>query len=177
MSMYPIASVTVGAGGGTPQFFNIPQTFDHLQIRVFGRGLMAGNAQSNLYTNWYQGTSAPSTYSSHRIQADGSSVVSAGNTGIPYVFGGTIFPASTAAANIFGGAIIDILDYTNTTKFKTVRIMGGNDRNGSGTIVIASGLIQTLNPINFGYVDTEGTFAQGTRVDLYGIADSPATGA
>lgn len=177
MSMYPIASVTVGAGGGTPQFSNIPQIFKHLQIRVYGRGLMAGNAQSNLYTNWYQLGSIPSTYSSHRIQADGTSVVSAGNTGLSYVFCGTIFPASTAATNIFGGAIIDILDYTSTTKFKTVRVMGGNDRNGSGTVVLGSGLIQTLNPINFGYVDTEGTFAQGTRVDLYGITDSLVAGA
>ena len=177
MTMYAIASVTVGAGGGTPQFTNIPQTFDHLQVRVYGRGLMAGNAQSNLYTNWYQSGSVPSTYSSHRIQADGTSTVSAGNTGLAYVFAGTVFPAATASANIFGGAIIDILDYTNTTKFKVVRILGGNDRNGSGTVVIASGLIQTLNAINFGYVDTESTFAQGTRVDLYGITDSPATGA
>lgn len=177
MSMYPIASITVGAGGGTPTFTNIPQTFKHLQIRIYGRGLMAGNAQSNLYTNWYQSGSAPSTFSSHRIQADGSSVVSAGNTGLAYVFCGTMFPAATAGANVFGAAIIDILDYTSTTKFKTVRVLGGNDRNGSGTVVMSSGMIQTLNPINFGYVDTEGTFAQYTRVDLYGISNSTMTGA
>jgi hypothetical protein len=47
---------------------------------------------------------------------------------------------NTAAANIFAGMVIDILDYTSTSKNKTVRSLGGYDRNGAGEISLSSGL-------------------------------------
>jgi hypothetical protein len=33
---------------------------------------------------------------------------------------------------VFGVAIIDILDYANTSKNKTVRALSGEDENGAG---------------------------------------------
>jgi hypothetical protein len=163
-----IATAVVDASGATVFFGNIPQTYQHLQVRITGRGLNASTA-SNLYTSWFQFGNTPSTFSSHRLGGDGSTAYSGGHTGLAYVFNGTMFPANTATANVFGTAIIDILDYRSTTKNKTVRVLGGYDLNGSGQILLSSGVIQTLNPIDYGYVDTEGTFAQGTIVSLYGI--------
>jgi hypothetical protein len=163
-----IATAVVDASGATIYFSNIPQTYQHLQVRITGRGLNA-SAASNLYQGWFKSTDTGLTFSSHRLGGDGSTAYSGAHTGLAYVFNGTMFPANTATANIFGTAIIDILDYRSTTKHKTIRVIGGYDLNGSGQILISSGLIQTLNPIDYGYVDTEGTFAQGTTISLYGI--------
>jgi hypothetical protein len=164
-----------GNGSSAIIFNNIPQTFTHLQIRVSGRGGVASTG-SNLYTNWYASTSA-STYSNHRLAGDGATAYSGNETGLPYIFGGAMFPAASATANIMGSSIIDILDYTNTNKFKTLRMIGGNDRNGSGQAIFSSGLIQFSGAITTGYVDTEGGFTTSTRVDLYGITSSQVTGA
>jgi hypothetical protein len=51
---------------------------------------------------------------------------------------------SSAAANIFGIQIIDVLDYTNTNKYKTLRALNGGDYNGTiatygATLGLASG--------------------------------------
>lgn len=174
MSMVWIAGAN--GNGSSAIFFNdIPQTFTHLQVRVFGRGGVASTG-SNIYTNWYGSTSA-STYSDHRLGGDGSTAYSAADTGLPYIFGGAMFSGANATANIMGTCIIDILDYTNTNKFKTLRMIGGNDRNGSGQAILASGLIQFSGAITTGYVDTEGAFTTATRVDLYGITSSQVTGA
>ena len=166
-----IATTTVGSGGATVYFSNIPQNYTHLQIRIVGRGLNASSA-SNLYTGWYKSTDSGLTFHSHRLGGDGSTPYSGSHTGLNYVFNGTMFPANTAAANTFGVAIIDLLDYTSTSKHKTVRVFGGYDLNGSGQILLSSGTIQTLGSVDAGYVDTEGTFAPGTTVSLYGIRGS-----
>jgi len=76
-----------------------------------------------------------------------------------------------------GAFIIDWLDYTNTNKYKTCRVLGGNDQNGSGLVQLSSGLIQTTGAITSFFVDTEGSFTTTTTVQLYGIQSSPTTGA
>jgi hypothetical protein len=174
MTMQFIASAT-GNGSGAIFFNNIPQTFTHLQLRITGRAGVASTG-ANLYTNWYGSTSA-STYSNHRLGGDGSTAYAGAETGLPYVFGGAMFPGASATANIMGSCIIDILDYTNVNKFKTLRMIGGNDRNGSGQVILASGLIQFSGAITTGYIDTEGAFTTATRADLYGISTSEVTGA
>jgi hypothetical protein len=168
--MYPIASAT---GTGTFYFNSIPQTFTHLQIRVFGRSAGSGTG-NNLYTNM---NASGYTYADHTLYGTGLSAASAAHPGLPYLFFGNVFPAVSSAANIYGCVIIDILDYTNTNKNKIFKITAGHDQNGSGVIQIASGLIIQTAAITNTYVDTEGGFVAGSRVDLYGISTSNATGA
>jgi hypothetical protein len=73
---------------------------------------------------------------------------------------------------------MQIFDYSNTSKFKTVKAMSGNDRNGSGGVGLYSGIYQSTNAItsiNFGaanWFDAVGSFYV-----LYGISDSNASGA
>jgi len=166
MSMYPIASAQ-GNGSGAIYFNNIPQNFTHLQVRIFGRGGTASTG-SNIYTNW-GGSGSATTFSDHILNGNGSTASSSANTGLSYIFGGTMFPAASSTANIMGVCIIDILDYTNTNKYKTIKMLGGNDQNGSGQVILASGLIQYSGAITTGYVDTEGSFTTSTTVQLYGI--------
>jgi len=48
-------------------------------------------------------------------------------------------PGAGSTANVFGVGIIDILDYTNTNKFKTIKSLTGHDQNGSGFLFLFSG--------------------------------------
>jgi hypothetical protein len=165
MSMYPIASVSVGAGGASSvALSSIPQTFTHLQVRVFARGTSAGT-----YDYSYFGLNADSAnnYARHRIDGDGATASSYAQTVVSGFFGPTM-PYASGGANIFGVGIIDILDYTNTNKYKVVKVLGGTDLNGSGKVQLTSGLwlnTTAVTSVNFGFP----AFAQYSRFDLYGI--------
>jgi hypothetical protein len=66
---------------------------------------------------------------------------------------------------------MDILDYANTSKNKTIRMLSGNDRNGSGDIILISGLWASTSAIN--QIDlrleSAANFAQYSQFALYGI--------
>ena len=179
MTMHHIATAVIGSGGGTPAFLNIPQTYTHLQLRVTIRGTRAGLPSDLTYVrfNGDFGT----TYASHWLSGNGSSAVTgfSNSTGFMYL-GDSTLPDASSTANVFGSQIWDILDYSSTTKFKTVKMISGWDANGSGFASIVSGVWRdtaAINAItNMGVANS--LAAEGTRVDLYGVTSSPiATGA
>jgi hypothetical protein len=65
--------------------------------------------------------------------------------------------------------ICDVLDYANTNKFKTLRSLTGNDRNGSGSIWLDSGLWRSTSAITSIKFTTGTAFAQYSQFALYGI--------
>jgi hypothetical protein len=79
-----------------------------------------------------------------------------------------IYAGTSAAASIFGAGIVDILDYANTNKYKTLRALAGVDFNGSGRVGLTSGLWQSTSAINA--ITLEGSsFVQYSSFALYGI--------
>lgn len=128
-----IATVTVGSGGtGTITFSSIPQTYTHLQIRYIARNAYTGGGaftNSDMYIN---SDTTASHYTFHRLSSNGTSASadSAANAGSIYVFATN----ANAPSNVFGAGIIDILNYTSTNTYKTIRISDGYDGNGSGWI-------------------------------------------
>jgi len=180
MSMYPIASFQVGSGGqnGDIIFNNIPQIYTHLHVRVFARAPFASaDAPVGLYTPALSGA----VYYFHGLNGGGGGSASSASQ-LTY---GDIdvqrIPAASTASNIYGYQTIDILDYTNTNKYKVVRTLGGYDANGSGQLHMEGGVIPTLNAIqSLGFTTygiTGTTFVAYSRIDLYGIVASTATGA
>ena len=180
MSMFPIASATSSGATADFQFTSIPQTFTHLQLRIMHRSTSSNAAGFNfLFLNGIY--NSPFTqYSFHQLLGDGASATSAGvanNSRIEYWSPST--PVSTDTAGIFAVSIIDILDYSNTNKNKTVRILTGYDKNGSGRVGMISGMLYTTQAAitQIDFEDGFGNFAAGSRADLYGISTSTATGA
>ncbi len=163
-----IATTTVGAGGSSSvTFSSIPSTYQHLQVRFIGRSTSAGaNDPAVVRLNGI----ASNTYAIHYLYGDGSSASSAATTSYSYTYGGFI-PASGATANVFGTAVWDLLDYSNTNKNKTIRTLSGFDNNGSGSIRFTSGLVQTTNAITSitFTTDNAANFAQYSQFALYGI--------
>lgn len=167
-----IATTTVGSGGASSiTFSSIPATYTHLQLRVFARSTDTGS--SNIELDGKFNSDAGSSYTNHNIYATGS--------GTPAAFGAANqtylqfqrISGSGASAGVFGTIILDILDYANTNKFKTVRQLGGTDNNGSGTVAFTSNMYMNTNAINnIQLYPNTGNFAQYSQVALYGIKGS-----
>ena len=186
MSMFPIASQVLTGNAATVTFSSIPSTFTHLQVRAYGRtDRPTYNVGS--YSMTINGDTG-NNYSRHYLRsAPGSpstGVESGGSGTVGYIDLGQ-FAGSTATSGIFGVGITDILDYTNTNKYKTVRHIGGVDTNGAasgvaGFLQMSSGAWLNTNAITsltFYPIEGASNFVSGTRFDLYGISTSNATGA
>jgi hypothetical protein len=79
---------------------------------------------------------------------------------------------ATAAANIFAVGVIDLLDYKNTNKNKTVRTIGGYDLNGSGAVAFGSGLwmdTSAITQIDISPLGASDKFVQYSSFALFGI--------
>jgi hypothetical protein len=170
-AMFPISTRIVGSSGVTTIVFSsIPATYKHLQVRAIARDNRvppSGNF-NNMHMRVNGDTGA--NYSYHSLRGNGTSA-SADGAGNSTVTDYTVIPSSTAGANIFGAQIWDILDYTNTSKFKTIRMLSGVDNNGDGFIELSSSVWQNTNAITSltFLLSSTPSFVQYTQYTLYGI--------
>lgn len=167
--MEPIASTLVGSGGTTSVVFsNIPQIYKHLQIRSIGH--FQGTANSYLNAQIQFNGDTGSNYSYHRLYVNGggpsaSSDYSSSTTRINTPW----FPDDNYTSN-YGPQITDILEYTSTSRYKTVKTLGGFDGNGSGLMGLFSGLWMNTAPITSITISIpSNTISQNSRFSLYGI--------
>jgi len=160
-AMFPLQVITVGpAGASSVSFTNIPSTYSHLQLRIIGR-----SASSN-YGFLRFNSDSGSNYASHFLYGDGSSAAASAVTSSTSIYGARM----GAATSTFGASIVDILDYANTNKNKTVRTLMGNDENGSGLVLLVSGLWTSTSAISsITYIPQVSDFLQNSQFALYGI--------
>jgi hypothetical protein len=143
--------------------------YKHLQIRLVGRGTNASTASElvSLRLNGDTGTN----YANHRLYTDGSTVSSASGTAVNKMWVGNL-PRNSG--DIFGSAVIDILDFASSQKLTTTRTMSGAvvATGGSIKLTYVSGLWTNTAPvtsveISLGYDSP--TFSAGSRFSLIGI--------
>lgn len=168
-----IATVTVGSGGSSSiTFSSIPSTYQHLQVRGIARGSAGGSDRDAL--NIMFNSDNASNYLGHFLTGTGATVSAAAITGTNgsnnQIGGSSSYADGGTASSIFGAGVIDILDYTNSNKYKTVRTLSGQDQNGgNGRIVFNSGLWQSTSAINSIVLTMSSNFAQYSSFALYGI--------
>jgi hypothetical protein len=172
--MYPIASATVsGTSTTSVNFSGIPQNFSHLHLRCFVRTDRVATGD-NLYMRFNNDTA--SNYNFHYMQGSGSATVAGQGSAVSVLLG--VVNCASNQANDFALNIVDVLDYTNTNKYKVIKNLVGCDTVGAGSTSIWSGVwISTAAISTFNIVANVGNFTPGTRFDLYGISTSNATGA
>lgn len=161
-----IATTTVGSNVSEITFSSIPQTYTHLQFRLITR-TNRGTAEDAFRITINDDTNA-ANYNAHGVYGDGSSVV-AFNVDTDVGWAG--FYPTNSGSSVFGGGIMDFLDYANTNKAKTMRHLGGYDANGSGYIVFSSSLwtsTAAITKIKFTF-DSASSFTQYSQLALYGI--------
>jgi len=163
-----IATVVVGSGGAaTVSFTSIPSTYQHLQLRAIHKTTQTGTLEFVRYR--FNGVTASGNYRTHFLEGTGSvaqsSVYGETDRGMLYQ------PAASFGSNSFGTTILDILDYSNTNKLKTIRILNGCDNNSAGRIYFQSSWFNStsvISSLEFA-PQTSGNIAEYSHFALYGI--------
>ena len=168
-AMFPLQVITVGAAGASSvTFTNIPATYSHLQVRALLRNTWTANAREEILLRFNSDTAT--NYSWHELSGDGSAVSAGGYASQTYI-GAGVLGGDSNNAGIFSAAIIDVLDYANTNKFKTTRSLTGLDANGSGWLWYRSGNWRSTNAVTSLEIKSANgqNLKQYTQVALYGI--------
>jgi len=159
-----IATTTVGGGGSaTITFSSIPATYSHLQIRMLSNDTTGSNNNLMQFN-----TDTASNYSWHALQGNGTAAsAAAGSTQTSMIFGKTGISGGGG-----GVSVVDILDYANTDKYKTIRSLSGTDNNNTnGRLFFASGNWRSTSAVTtITLTNDSGTnFSQYSSFALYGI--------
>lgn len=140
-----LATVTVPSGGlATVTFANVPTGYKHLQIRALGKSNRAGGQDQ--FTMVINGDTTTNYYQ-HAIEGTGNASAA---TAFAYARNWVClgdFADDTYNSNVFGAAICDILEYSNTNKYKTTRSISGWDSNGNGYVRYESSLWNSTSAI------------------------------
>ena len=160
----PVSSVT---------FSSIPQTYEHLQIRVSGGFDSSGNGGHQVYIR-FNGVTA-SHYSSSMITAYSNSGHNADRYAAQaYIYGGGRITGPLVRRPEFGVTLIDIVDYTNPYKKKMMMNTTGNAPGYDGSSLIRFGgafLDNTAAITTVLLYPPSGNFVRGTCISLYGVND------
>lgn len=164
-----LSTVTVPSGGvASITFAAIPSIYKHLQIRAIGR-VTAATTDAEAIIRFNGDTGA--NYSDHYIAGNGSGPI-AGGSGSSSAPQTLRFPGASSSSGIFGAGVIDILDYGNTSKNKTVRAFFGQDQNNVATGYVflrSTGWYNTAAITSIVLTPNSGNFAEYSQFSLYGI--------
>lgn len=170
-ALVPIAYYSA-SGSDFVTFSNIPQIYQDLMVVIFGRN---ANTSNGFGTAQYFGTYAngdASSCSATSLRGDGSSATSTRLTSQSYFVAGAL-PNANATSGIYGSAIMHILNYTNTSTFKTILTRSAFDMNGSGGTWLTATLYSKTPAITsltiYDPASSGSVFASGTRISLYGV--------
>ena len=165
-----LATVTVGATAvSTITFTGIPSTYKHLQVRAITKSTRAGSGYDYLLTQVNSDTAT--NYSWHLLYGTGAAATTSANSTVSSM-GLGFNPQTSATANAFGVTVIDILDYADTTKYKTFRALIGTDLNDTnGSVGFASGnwrSTSAITSLTFSN-NVSGNLVQYSQFALYGV--------
>ena len=161
-AVVPIAYASIT---GATSFANIPQDYQDLFLVIYSRDTNSGTT-TPLF-NFINGDSS-TKYSQTYLDGNGSSATSA-RASSQTNFGAAIQIAASATSGIFSSNTMHILNYANTSTYKTVLWRSAADANGSGNARLSVGLYQSTSAVTSVQVYPASTFAAGTTVELFGI--------
>jgi len=166
-----IASATGTGSSGTIVFSSIPSTYASLQLRIIGRhqaNTDPGPIQLFVRVN----ADTTSTIPYHWLDGDGTSATAVGDNTATQMRIGLLSNANYSANNM-GVTILDIHDYTSTTRNKTFRSFSGVDNNDTtqGATRLSSGVwLNTAAITSLTFSTNAGAnFTTSTQFALYGI--------
>jgi hypothetical protein len=166
-----IATSTPSNGTTSITFSSIPQTYKSLQVRSIVRDTSTGGYDA-IPVDIRPNNDSGSNYAIHSLRGDGATVTADGYTaqpqGLPWA---AAIRSGSSNTTTYGVMILDIIDYTSTSKYKTLRMVSGGDVNGTGGVVsLDSALWLSTSAITSLTIKADYTaFASGTTFALYGI--------
>lgn len=167
-SFEQIATTVMTGNTGNVVFSSIPSGYRHLQIRMVARNAETITGLRGFFMN-FNGDYA-TTSATHYIYGNASSIISGYQSDTRINAGGWSFmPTANLTTGAFFSAVVDILDYSSTTKNKTLRLLGSVNTSTASTVGLMSGLWPSTAAINNIEMYSNGAWVAGTRFSLYGI--------
>ena len=140
-------------------------TYQHLQIRMTARTNRPSGSNANVDVQFNSDTG--SNYAQHYLLRT-TSLVASGSASTSSIYLGGV-PVNATTADAFAGYVYDILDPFETTKYTTIRALGGF---ATGFLGLHSGLWMNTNALTSLEIIGEADFVTGSRFSLYGLKAS-----
>jgi hypothetical protein len=164
---YDLLETTTVNGSSSLSFSSLDtySNYKHLQIRVVARADAGGERNLGIRFNSDSGNN----YNHHRLQGNGSSVASNATTSTSSILTQEwVVGAESGVANAFGVAVIDILDFSSSSKNTTVRVLSGAEASVD-RIVLTSGAWRNTAAVTSIDLFTVAANFSNSRFSLYGI--------
>jgi len=161
-----IATATGTGASGTITFSSIPSTYSHLQIRAFAHSTRTVGTDAGITMT--VNSDSGSNYSRHILYGNGSTVTASAASSTTTYYNYDI-TADNGNSSTYTAFIIDFLDYADGNKYKTLRLLHGFDKNGSGQIALVSGNWRSTSAISSISFITDNYFTTATSFALYGV--------
>lgn len=165
-AFHSIATIDLG-GLTNSTFSSIPQTYQHLQLRLYMPNCSTAPGNIWFYTNG----DSTGNKTLHELNGTGYALTSGAATGLPWNRIG--YQGATHSYPLV--SICTLLDYTNVNKYKTSRVLWGSNRANTSApydtyVAQTSGYIPITNAFSSLTVGRDsGSFPTGTQIALYGI--------
>jgi hypothetical protein len=170
-SDYELISTTVlGSSAASVTFSSlntVAAAYKHLQLRMVYASNTGGNGT---YVRAQFNGDGGSNYAYHYLYGQGSSALSTAGTSQTSM---SFSPLSGTGSSTQADAVIaDILDFSNTSKNKTTRILAGGPGSGSINLVsnawFSTAAVTSLSLLAYSQ-GSASTFGTGARFSLYGL--------
>lgn len=159
-----IETQILGSNASSVTFTSIPGTYKHLQLRYVAQT----NSNQSVLRGRFNSDTTSSNYSRHYLYGDGSSVGTSASANNGWLDFGPL----EVGTNLFTAGVVDVLDYANTSKNKTIRALAGRAGTSNRNIALSSGGWFSTSAIT-SLTLSEAFFGQnllaGSRFSLYGI--------
>ena len=155
-----IATTTLGSANATITFSSIPATYTDLVL-----AMAIGTSNQDGIKIMINNDTA-TNYSNTRLYGNGSSISSnrRSSTATVYLDDGVAFSTGAGSNN----SILQFMNYSNTTTYKTWLQRGNNAANGTVAVVGLYRSTSAISRLDFTAVGTS-TFVSGSTFTLYGI--------
>lgn len=159
--------ITTNTSSVTFSNLNNYSAYKHLQLRITARSTAS---QTRILMRMNGVTSG--SYAAHSLRGNGSVVTSGAATSETSMRLWFWTPGTDIdAANIFSAGVVDILDFSSSSKNTTVRNINGYHGTGFQQVSLNSGLFNNtaaLTSIEL-FLESSASFVSGSRLSLYGI--------
>ena len=164
-----IATTTLGSAQSSFTFSSISGSFTDLRIIIQARSTAAGNGRESFRIRLNGDTG--SNYSATYILGNGSAASSSRSSSQTYAL--AMFQESNSSSTKYGMNTLDIMNYSNTTTYKTGLTRSsynllGSTEDSSAAHVFLWRSTSAITSIEFS-TDASGGLSSGSTFTLYGI--------
>jgi len=165
-ALVPLVATTPLEAASNISITNIPQTYQDLMVVISHNTQQSGSSDDYMYMG-LSGTTG-TNYSVTRMHANGTSLTSDRGTNQDGIYGAT---RPAWEPGLFGSAIYHILNYANTTQYKTFLVRNAAEKQAAaGLTQLSVGTMRTTSAITALFIGGTSNYPGiGTTVTIYGV--------